>query len=151
PAWRHDTRARLKLTPSRARRGRRDPEFCAGAAPCYARGLTREEALNRRGMDAGSPLSSLPFSPARRALLRLALALGLGLPCLDPAGAQDDPRKARPQTGDRFVFRGGAREGQVVTLADLPQGGPPVTTYPIDPASRIVRNDSRLNQVLLVR
>jgi Rieske Fe-S protein len=66
-------------------------------------------------------------------------------------GQDVDPRKARPQADDRFVFRSGSRQGQVVTLADLPQGGPPIIAYPIDPKTEIVRNDSRLNQVLLIR
>jgi Rieske Fe-S protein len=84
--------------------------------------------------------------------LKLGLGLGLGLPAIHPARGQAiDPRKARPQKGDRFVFRSGSREGQLVTLADLPKGEPPVTAYPIDSASKIVRNDSRLNQVLLIR
>jgi len=103
-------------------------------------------------MDDGSRLPPLPSPHSRRALLKAVLLLGVGLPPVAPAFAQDaDPRKARPQKGDRFVFQGGAREGRVATLADLPKGGPPVTTYPIDPTTKIVRNESRLNQVLLVR
>jgi rieske iron-sulfur protein len=102
-------------------------------------------------MDEGSGCRSLPRSRARRVLLKLALGLGLGLPFIEPARGQDaDPRKARPQKDDRFVLRG-TREGQIVTLADLPKGGPPVTVYPIDPKTKIVRDDSRLNQVLLIR
>jgi Rieske Fe-S protein len=106
----------------------------------------------RQVMDDGSGRRSLPRVRGRRALLKLAFGLGLGLPLGQSARGQDaDPRKARPRTGDRFVFRGGAREGHVITLADLPEGGPPVVAYPLDPTSKIVRNDSRLNQVLLVR
>ena len=111
-----------------------------------------QEALKRHGMDDGPGCESLPRSRARRDLLKLALGLGLGLPFIEPVRGQDaDPRKARPQRDDRFVFRGGTGEGQIVTLADLPKGGPPVTAYPIDPTTKIVRNDSRLNQVLLIR
>ena len=112
-----------------------------------------QEALNRQGMDDGSGCRSLPRSRARRALLKLALGFGLGLPFIEPARGQDvDPRKARPQKDDRFVFRGGAREGQIVTLAGAAaRAGPRSPTYPIDPATKIVRNDSRLNQVLLIR
>ncbi len=90
--------------------------------------------------------------PARRALLKLAAGVGLGLLVADGVSAQDDnPRRARPQTNDRFVFAGGDRKGQVITLADLPAGGPPLTAYPMDATSKVVRDDSRLNQVLLVR
>ena len=49
------------------------------------------------------------------------------------------------------MFAGGARIGQVITLGDLLVGQPPVMVYPIDPGSRIVRDGSRLNQILLVR
>jgi Rieske Fe-S protein len=67
------------------------------------------------------------------------------------ARAQADPRAARPQDGDRLVVASGDRKGTLVNLADLPLGGPPVTAYPQDPGSGIVRDGSRLNQVLLIR
>jgi Rieske Fe-S protein len=90
--------------------------------------------------------------PGRRAILTLAVGAGLGLVVVDVAGAQgDDPRKARPQRHDRFVFAGGDRKGRTITVADLPAGGPPLQAYPMDPTTRVVRDDSRLNQVLLVR
>ena len=49
------------------------------------------------------------------------------------------------------MFAGGERIGQVITLGDLPVGGPPLLGYPFDPGSRVVRDGSRLNQILLVR
>lgn len=91
-------------------------------------------------------------TPGRRAVLKLAVGMGLALPVTGLAGAQDDPRrKARPQPNDRLVFARGDRQGQIITLADLPAGAPPLTAYPIDPTAKVVRDDSRLNQVLLVR
>jgi len=66
-------------------------------------------------------------------------------------GAQpDDPRRARPQANDRFVFAGGNGKGRVITSADV---APAATAHrlPMDPATRVVRDESRLNQVLLVR
>jgi rieske iron-sulfur protein len=90
-------------------------------------------------------------SQGRRAVLKLALGAGLILP-VNLAGAQnDDQRGARPQTNDRFAFARGDRKGQTITVADLPAGGTPVTAFPIDPMSHIVRGGSRLNEVLLVR
>src|SRR5438128_12687155 len=90
--------------------------------------------------------------PARRTVLRLAVVVGLSLPRVGISGAQDDERrKARPQPDDRLVFAGGDRKGQLITLTDLPAGGPPLTAYPMDPTARVVRDDSRLNQILLVR
>jgi rieske iron-sulfur protein len=96
--------------------------------------------------------SASDHTPARRTVLKLALTAGLSLPWVAKVGAQDDDRrKARPQANDRFVFARGDRKGQLITLTDLPSGGPPLTAYPMDPAARLVRDDSRLNQVLLVR
>jgi rieske iron-sulfur protein len=92
------------------------------------------------------------LQPARRAMLKLMAGAGLALPVARLVSAQDDARrKARPQPNDRFVFAGGDRKGRLITVADLPAGGPPLTAYPMDPSARIVRDDSRLNQILLVR
>jgi len=90
--------------------------------------------------------------PPRRAVLKLAVGVGLTLPVAGLAAVQDDAgRKARPQANDRLAFASGERKGQPIALADLPADGPPVAAYPMDPATRVVRDDSRLNQILLVR
>lgn len=81
----------------------------------------------------------------RRSLLKAAVAIGLGLP---RAATAQEPRQLRPQKNDRFVRTGSQR---LITLADLPAGGPPLTAYPLDPATQTIRNDSRLNEILLVR
>jgi rieske iron-sulfur protein len=87
----------------------------------------------------------------RRTVLKAALAMGLGLSWLDVAAAQEsDARKARPQQGDQFVFAAGERKGDVITPADLPLGGRPALAYPLDPGTKVVRDGSRLNQVLLI-
>lgn len=49
------------------------------------------------------------------------------------------------------MFATGERKGDIIALADLPLGGPPVMAYPMDPQTKIVRDGSRLNQVLLIR
>ena len=49
------------------------------------------------------------------------------------------------------MFAGGERIGQVIAAADLLAGQPPLLVYPVDPGSRVVRDGSRLNQILLVR
>jgi rieske iron-sulfur protein len=88
----------------------------------------------------------------RRALLRAALGTGVFICAPRHAAAQPgDPKTQRPQAGDRFVFAGGERIGEVVTAGDLLAGAPPIMVYPMDPSSRVVRDGSRLNQILLVR
>jgi rieske iron-sulfur protein len=88
----------------------------------------------------------------RRAVLRGAIALGAGLPLFGArAATEDDPKKARPQDGDRFVFFSGDRKGEIIKPEDLPLGGPQILAYPVHPATSAVRNGSRLNQVILIR
>jgi Rieske Fe-S protein len=73
-----------------------------------------------------------------------------------PADAQADPKNARPQENDRLVLAVSVknpelyRAPRVVTLADVPVGAPPLIAYPMDPASNVVRDGSRLNQVMLL-
>src|SRR5438128_4279002 len=92
------------------------------------------------------------MSHGRRAVLKAALGLGLWFSGLDGVPARaDDARTARPQEGDRFVFPFGDREGQPVTLEDLPLGGPQQLAYPMEPVATIVRNGTTCNLVALVR
>ena len=87
----------------------------------------------------------------RRTVLKTALGMGLGLQFIDFASAQEiDPREARPQENDRFVFVLGDREGEIIAPEDLRLGAPQVLAYPMDPKTKLVRNGSRLNQVLLI-
>jgi len=58
---------------------------------------------------------------------------------------------ARPQEGDAFVFATGDRAGTPISETALALGGPPVIAWPIDPATKTIRDGSRLNQVLLLR
>ena len=91
-------------------------------------------------------------SPGRRSLLTLVLGVGMGLPLARVAHGQDDAaRRARPQPNDRFTYAAGERKGRVITLADLPAGGAPLTAYPMDAATGTIRDDSRLNQLMIVR
>ena len=95
-------------------------------------------------------LSPRHFS--RRTLLKSVLGVGLTLSAIEQTvSAQADPKKARPQVGDHLVFALGDRLGQPIALQDVPLGGPPVTAYPQEPTSQVVRDGSRLNRVLLVR
>jgi rieske iron-sulfur protein len=96
--------------------------------------------------------ADFPQGCGRRTVLKAALAMGLGLSWLDIVAPQEsDPRKAHPQAGDQFVFAAGERKGDVITPGDLPLGGPSAMAYPLDPNTKVVRDGSRLNQVLLIR
>jgi rieske iron-sulfur protein len=88
---------------------------------------------------------------SRRDLLKLAAgAAALGL-VPEAVTAQTDARNLRPQIGDRFVYSTGSKKGVVITPGDLALGGPHVSAYAQQPTSGVIRDGSRLNEVLLVR
>jgi len=96
------------------------------------------------------PTPSQTLYRDRRTLLKAVLGLGLIVQRVSVAAA-DDPKIARPQSGDRFVFPFGERAGQIIKPEDLPLGGPQQLAYPMDPESKVIRDGSLLNQVALVR
>ena len=94
---------------------------------------------------AGAASLSLAL-PLRAGAASLSLALPLRAIAQEP-----DPTQTRPQPHDRFVFALGARAGQVVAPDDVVLGDPQLFAYPMDPTTAVVRDGSRLNQVMLVR
>jgi rieske iron-sulfur protein len=89
---------------------------------------------------------------SRRALLGAAVgAAAVGLVPGGAAAQSAEPKNARPQVGDRFVYSIGSRKGTVVVPDDLPLGGPQVTAYAQDPATGLIRDGSRMNEVILLR
>lgn len=89
----------------------------------------------------------------RRTLLLAALATTACLGRAAPARAGEDPPGSdeRPQKGDVLVFSEGDSEGKLIKAADLTSGGPPVHAWPQDPKTSVVRNASRLNEILIIR
>jgi Rieske Fe-S protein len=88
-------------------------------------------------------------------MLARVVGLGLVVPWLDAGALHSvaraaDPTSTRPQAGDHLVVSARRDARDAVTPAAVPAGGPPVIAYPMDPATRTVRDGSRLNQVLLV-
>ena len=89
---------------------------------------------------------------SRRDLLRAAAgAAALGFMPGRGTAQGADPRNARPQIGDRFVYSRGPRKGTAVRPNDLPLGGPHVSAYAQHPATGVIRDGSRMNEVILVR
>lgn len=88
----------------------------------------------------------------RRTALKLALGVVLGLDLATDAIAQGvDLRSLRPQPGDQLVFADGTRKGEVIPVADIQPGGPQVHAFALEPSSKLIRDGSRLNKILLVR
>ena len=88
----------------------------------------------------------------RRSVLKTVLGLGMTLPFFDVAAAPaKDPAAMPPTSGDQLVFVLGDKKGEVIKVEDLALGGPQQLAYPMEPTGSIVRDGSRLNQVLLIR
>jgi rieske iron-sulfur protein len=96
-----------------------------------------------------------PQCPGRRALLRVSLVVaGCGLAASATRAATEsarDPRKLPPRAGDELAHASGPRQGEPVRAADIAQHAAPILAYPRDPQAQVVRDASRLNQVLLLR
>lgn len=78
----------------------------------------------------------------RRRVIGIAVAAGLG----GIAGMA----QSRPAAGDRLVADDAEGAPKPILATDVVLGKP-LLAFPYDPASKQVRNDSRLNKVVLVR
>jgi rieske iron-sulfur protein len=88
----------------------------------------------------------------RRSLLLTALATGACLAAARPAAAEDEqPADMRPQKGDILVISDGEHEGEIIKPGDLKLGEPPLRGWPKDPKTSVVRDGSRLNEILIVK
>src|SRR5262245_14886181 len=87
----------------------------------------------------------------RRALLGGVAALGVLAPFRAFAQAENPAAKQRPQPGDRLVLQGGEPGLRPLALDDLSPGAAPVSAWPFEPKSGVVRDGSRLNLVRVVR
>jgi len=69
------------------------------------------------------------------------------------AAAQEDQLGSsdRPKKGDLLVVSEGERAGDVIRPDDLKLGEPPLHAWPKDPKTSVVRNGSRLNEILVIR
>ncbi|HLZ05921.1 MAG TPA: Rieske (2Fe-2S) protein [Bradyrhizobium sp.] len=89
----------------------------------------------------------------RRSLLATTLAAGACLAASRDVRAQDDQPGSdeRPQKDDLLVASEGPQSGQVIKPSDLKLGGPPVHAWPKDPKTSVVRDGSRLNEILVIK
>jgi rieske iron-sulfur protein len=87
----------------------------------------------------------------RRGILKLGVTMAVS-PTAGPARAGvEAAASALPQAGDLFAFSDGDRKGEIVRPADLSPADPPLLVWPMEPHRAIMRDRSRLNQVLLLR
>jgi rieske iron-sulfur protein len=90
--------------------------------------------------------------PTRRKLILTALATGACLASRKSTAGEDKPGgDERPQRADVLVFSEGEHAGEVINPQDLKLGGPPVHAWPKDPKTSVVRDGSRLNEILVIK
>ena len=97
--------------------------------------------------------------PTRRAVIQAAIGAGALAATLSTlyVGAGLIPRRVKtpqnepPQVGDLLVYATGPRLKQPILAADLPLGGPFQLAFPMDPKTRVVRDQETENTVLLLR
>jgi rieske iron-sulfur protein len=85
----------------------------------------------------------------RRRVLQACCGLALAAPLL--ARADETDRALPPQANDLVVFAYGNRAGQTIAPDDVALGAKQILAYPMDPASKRVRDGTRLNQIVVVR
>jgi rieske iron-sulfur protein len=96
----------------------------------------------------GTSYRCLDFARAtRRDVLAIASLVGASFV---PIPALAEPASERPKEGD-FLVSIESETTDALAPKDIPLGGPPVLAWPMDPADKTVRKESRLNKVLLVR
>jgi nitrite reductase/ring-hydroxylating ferredoxin subunit len=85
----------------------------------------------------------------RQALLTVGVGFGLGL-AMQPAKAQSEAARLRPQEGDLLV-RADSTDLSPLTPESLTLGAGQLLAVPYDPLAKLVRDGSRLNRILLLR
>lgn len=92
---------------------------------------------------------------SRRTFIGRTAATLMALPALlraTPAlSSEDEARKMPPQPGDFLTYQSKSKRGPHLTVDDLKIAAKQLTALPVDPATGIVRDGSRLNQVMLTR
>ena len=92
----------------------------------------------------------IPAAIGRRSFLRGSVPICFGLFAPAVAFGQDDPKSSRPKEGDMFVKMTDSSMTPL-TAEDLAVGARQTIAWPFDPIEKILRNGSRLNQVLLLK
>jgi rieske iron-sulfur protein len=89
----------------------------------------------------------------RRSLLLTALATGASLAAVRSLAADADQPGGdeRPQKGDLLVFSEGENADKLIKPDDLKLGAAPLRAWPKDPKTSVIRNGSRLNEVLVIK
>ncbi len=87
-----------------------------------------------------------PDSSVRRKLLQASAGVAAGLTSLFAESAF-----ARPASGDRLLLEDAEGAPTPLRVQDIPLASKPVLAFPYTSASKTLKNDSRLNKIVLMR
>jgi rieske iron-sulfur protein len=104
-----------------------------------------ELVAGREGVGANAPAGE--DQSTRRDVVALGALVGLGLAC-GTTRVLSDPADERPREGDRLVAIDAT---ELVALSPSNVTTAPILAWPMEPASNLVRNGSRLNKIVLVK
>ena len=111
--------------------------------------MDRSDLKSQQDADA-APNAGCPCS--RRAFLQVAIGAGVAFSASRPRADEPAPGStALPKAGDRLVFVDGERAGREIKPEDIVLGEQQIMAWPIDPATGVVRNGSRLNEILVLK
>src|SRR5262249_51160305 len=105
---------------------------------------------DHRAGDANPRCSCSFLDDATRRDVLAAAPIALGVALVLPGAAMAQGENERAKVGDVFVPIDGGGQSPIEPR-DVPIGGPPLFVWPMEPATRLVRNGSRLKKVLLLR
>jgi rieske iron-sulfur protein len=87
-------------------------------------------------------------SLSRRTIFKMGLATGIAVPM---SAFGQPPARMRPQPGDQLVFEEGPHQDQLVRADLLELEQKPVSAMARDPQTKVLRDGSRLNRVMITR
>ena len=89
---------------------------------------------------------------SRRSVLQIAISTGIAITAARPVAADSSAENSvPPKAGDHLVFAEGERTGQEIKPDDLVLGEQQIMAWPMDPASKVVQDGSRLNEIIVLR
>ncbi len=110
------------------------------------------KAIQTSGTDCDHASDKSSIDPIRRRLLHAGIVTTIGLLPGSLHAESDDPKRMmRPQVGDFLIHAQGDHEGAVIQASDVKLGEAQLIAWAVDPATKLPRDGSRLNQVLLLR
>ena len=112
--------------------------------------MTAVESISTHQCSGSGQQSEI--DPGRRRLLQVGAAATIALlPIGTRADSNDPSRMMRPQVGDLLVRLDDDQKATIIAAADVQIGDAPILAWAMDPATKLPRDGSRLNQILLLR